>query len=104
MPEKRFLQTPFPRLSYDEAMARYGSDKPDLRFEMALVDLSEIVAHSTFRVFSGALAEGGVVKLLVGPGLADYSRKQIDELEAIAKILARRGWRGPRWMTPPPPR
>ncbi|MCB0076635.1 MAG: aspartate--tRNA ligase [Anaerolineales bacterium] len=91
MPEKRFLQTPFPRLSYDEAMARYGSDKPDLRFEMALVDLSEIVAHSTFRVFSGALAEGGVVKLLVGPGLADYSRKQIDELEAIAKDLGAKG-------------
>src|SRR5690606_7630855 len=54
----------FPRLSYDEAVERYGSDKPDLRFGMELVDVSDIVARSGFRVFSGAVKQGGRVKVL----------------------------------------
>jgi aspartyl-tRNA synthetase len=92
MPEKRFLQVPFPRLSYQEAVDRYGSDKPDLRFGLPLVEVSEIVRGSEFRVFRSALDEqGGVVKVLRGPGLGSYSRKQIDELEAIAKELGAKG-------------
>lgn len=92
LPEKRFLQVPFPRLTYYEAMDRYGSDKPDLRFGLPLVDVSEIVQHSTFRVFQMALATPkGVVKVLRAPGLATYSRKQITELETIAKNLGAKG-------------
>ncbi|MGB0387875.1 MAG: aspartate--tRNA ligase [Ardenticatenaceae bacterium] len=92
LPEKRFLQVPFPRLSYDEAMDRYGSDKPDLRFGLPLVDVGEIVQNSTFRVFQMALAgEKGVVKVLRAPGLGTYSRKQIGDLEAIAKNLGAKG-------------
>ncbi len=92
MPEKRFLQTPFPRLTYQEAMDRYGSDKPDLRFDLPLVDVGEIVQHSEFRVFHDALASAtGAVKVLRAPGLAGYSRKQIEELEAIAKELGAKG-------------
>ncbi len=91
LPNKRFLQTPFPRLSYAEATDRYGSDKPDLRFGLPFADVSEIVKESTFRVFSSALESGGAVKVLRAPGLASYSRKQIEELEAIAKELGAKG-------------
>jgi aspartyl-tRNA synthetase len=77
---KRILFKPFPRLSYEEAMERYGSDRPDMRFEMWLVDLSDLVAHSDFRVFSSVVAEGGQVKGIRIPGCADYTRKQLDEL------------------------
>ncbi|MBA3533707.1 MAG: aspartate--tRNA ligase [Ardenticatenales bacterium] len=95
MPDKRFFQVPFPRLTYDEAMNRYGSDKPDLRFSLPLVDVSEMLKGSTFRVFQGALdpteIPNGTVKVLRAPGLGGYSRKQIEELEAIAKELGAKG-------------
>jgi aspartyl-tRNA synthetase len=77
---KRLLFKPFPRLSYEEAMDRYGSDKPDMRFDMLLVDLSDLVAESGFRVFSSAVGEGGQVKGIRVPGCAAYTRKQVDEL------------------------
>jgi len=77
---KRLLYKPFPRLTYREAMDRYGSDKPDMRFEMLLVDLSDLVADCGFRIFSSAVAEGGQVKGIRVPGCAGYSRKQLDEL------------------------
>jgi aspartyl-tRNA synthetase len=77
---KRLLFKPFPRLSYQEAMDRYGSDKPDMRFEMLLVDLSDLLAESGFRVFSSTVAEGGQVKGIRVPGCAGYTRKQVDEL------------------------
>lgn len=91
LPDRQILSIPFPRLSYDEALARYGSDKPDLRFGLELHDLGEIFAQSEFRVFRGALDAGGQVKGLRGPGLAEYSRKQLDELEAFVKEFGARG-------------
>ncbi|WP_041610994.1 aspartate--tRNA ligase [Treponema primitia] len=97
----------FKRLSYEEAMERYGSDKPDLRFDMPMQDFGPYVAEGSFQAFKDALAAGeadkaaaaargislagGGVKVLVVPGKADYSRKQIEELEAQAKIYRAKG-------------
>ena len=79
------VQTPFPRIPSDEAMGSYGSDKPDTRFEMKLVDLSEAFKNSGFKVFSGALASGGQVKAInVKGGAVQYSRKDIDGLTEYA--------------------
>ncbi|HOT90633.1 MAG TPA: aspartate--tRNA ligase [Anaerolineae bacterium] len=89
-PEKRVL-SPFPRLTYAEALARYGTDKPDLRFGMELVDLSDALAESGFGVFSGALQAGGKIKAIVAPGCADYSRSQLDELTEIVKAQGAKG-------------
>lgn len=87
---------PFPRMSYDEAMSRYGSDKPDTRFGLELVDVSEIVKHSSFKVFAGAVANGGQVKAINVKGAANtYSRKDID---ALAEFVARYGAKGLAWL------
>ncbi len=85
------LETPFLRLTYREAMETYGSDKPDLRFGMPIVDISEAVAGTSFRVFADALAAGGVIKAIVAPGCAGYSRKQTDELTGF---VAKYGLKG----------
>ncbi|MCL2139663.1 MAG: aspartate--tRNA ligase, partial [Treponema sp.] len=86
------LPASFQRLTYDEAMEQYGTDKPDLRFEMPLKDFSPYVEACGFQVFKDALAEGtGAVKALVLKGKSDYSRKQIEELEAHAKIYRAKG-------------
>ncbi|MFC9597807.1 aspartate--tRNA ligase [Peribacillus butanolivorans] len=83
---------PFPRMTYNEAMSRYGSDKPDTRFEMELKDVSEIVKDSDFKVFTGAVANGGQVKaIVVKGGNADYSRKDIDALAEFAAIYGAKG-------------
>jgi aspartyl-tRNA synthetase len=82
---------PFPRFTYPEAMARYGSDKPDIRFEMFLTDLGDLVAGSEFKVFSDTLAAGGQVKGICLTGCAEYTRKQIDELAEIAKTFGAKG-------------
>lgn len=76
------FQGPFARMPYKQAMEEYGSDKPDLRFGMKLVDVSEIVKNSDFQVFSGAVASGGVVKAVCVPGGSVISRKEIEELTA----------------------
>jgi aspartyl-tRNA synthetase len=89
-PHKRMIE-PFPRMTYSESMARYGTDKPDLRYGMELVDLSDLVAHSGFRVFSSTVAEGGQVKAIALPGCAGYSRRQIDELTAFVKNYGAKG-------------
>ena len=81
-PHKHMIE-PFPRLTYHESMARFGTDKPDLRFGMELADLSDLVAGSEFRVFSDTVAGGGQVKGLALPGCAEYSRRQVDELAAF---------------------
>ena len=86
---------PFVRMSYDEAMGRFGSDKPDLRFGLELVDLSEVVKNASFKVFADVLAKGGQVKALVAPGCGSYSRKDIDDL---GKIAARYRAKGLAWM------
>ncbi len=88
---KPILQKPFPVLSYQEAMDKYGSDKPDLRFGMEHVDLSELVAGSPFGVFSGAVAAGGKVKGIVAPGCAGYSRKELDDLADLARRAGAKG-------------
>ncbi len=88
---KRLKFKPFPRLTYADAMARYGSDKPDLRFGLELVDLSDLVASSQFRVFAATVAEGGQVKGIRAPGCGDYSRSQIDELNAFAQGQGAKG-------------
>jgi len=90
VPHKR-LVTPFPRLTYAEAMARFGSDKPDLRYGLELVDVSDVVAASQFGVFRAALDTGGQVKGLRIPGAGSYSRKQIDEVVELAKQAGARG-------------
>ena len=79
------LETPFARYTYEEVMNRWGIDKPDLRFGMELVDLSDTVAGCDFKVFADNVASGGVVKAIVLESGATYSRKQIDELTQVAK-------------------
>jgi aspartyl-tRNA synthetase len=82
---------PFPRLTYKEAMERYGSDKPDLRFGMELIDLSDILRDSSFKVFSGAIASGGQVKAITVKGCADWSRKEVDNWGQVAQAFGAKG-------------
>lgn len=79
------LPAEWPRMTYAEAMRRYGSDKPDLRFEMELVDLSDDLRETDFAPFAETLAKGGEIKCIVVKGKADYSRKQTDELQEFVK-------------------
>lgn len=79
------LPTEWPRMTYAEAMRRYGSDKPDLRFEMELADLSDELRDTDFAPFADTLANGGEIKCIVVKGRADYSRKQTDELQEFVK-------------------
>ncbi|MBA2869763.1 aspartyl-tRNA synthetase [Anoxybacillus calidus] len=90
------LPIPFPRMSYDEAMSRYGSDKPDTRFAMELVDLSEQVKGCGFKVFASAVENGGQVKAINVKGAADkYSRKDID---GLTEFVSRYGAKGLAWL------
>ena len=79
------LPEQFPRMTYAEALRRYGSDKPDLRFEMELADLTDLLGDTDFAPFKSAIESGGEVKCIVVKGKADYSRKQTDELQEIVK-------------------
>ncbi|HEY1014453.1 MAG TPA: aspartate--tRNA ligase [Herpetosiphonaceae bacterium] len=94
VPHKRII-SPFPRLSYHEAIERFGSDKPDLRYGLELIDMAAAVAGASFGVFADALAAGGRVKAIRLPGCGTYSRKQVDELQEVAKIG---GAKGMAWM------
>ena len=86
------IRTPFPRLGYDEAMRRFGVDAPDLRFGMEIVDVSEDVGNGGFKVFRDATASGGVVRgLRVEGGAEALSRKDIGQLEELAKVYGARG-------------
>src|SRR6478752_2928901 len=85
------IKTPFARLTYREALDRYGSDKPDRRFEMELVDLGETFRESGFKVFRGALDAGGVVKAINAKGFAGITIGQADELTEIAKLHGAKG-------------
>jgi aspartyl-tRNA synthetase len=97
VPERPLLATPFPRFTYAEAMERFGSDKPDLRFGMELVDLApELIGPdgapaSGFRVFDQALTAGGRVKAISAPGLGDAPRSRIDELTETARRFGAKG-------------
>ncbi len=85
------VATPFRRMTYAEAMDKYGSDKPDLRFGMEFVNLSDLAATCGFSVFKGAVEAGGQVKAINAKGLGAYSRKQIDELTELAKTYKAKG-------------
>ncbi|MEQ6390070.1 aspartate--tRNA ligase [Bacillaceae bacterium S4-13-58] len=86
------VSTPFPRLSYQEAMERFGSDKPDTRFEMELKTVSEVVKSSGFKVFSGAVDSGGKVSAINVKGKAsEFSRKDIDALTEFVKVYGAKG-------------
>jgi aspartyl-tRNA synthetase len=99
------LKIPFERLTYAEAVGRYGLDKPDLRFGLELADISDIVADSGFKVFSSVVAKGGVVKALNAKGCVDFSRKEIDDLTELAAVYRAKGlaWikvREDAWQSP----
>jgi aspartyl-tRNA synthetase len=90
------IPSPFPRMTYDEAMSRFGSDKPDTRFGLELVDLSEIVKNSGFKVFAAAVEKGGQVKSINVKGAAEkYSRKDMD---ALTEFVAVYGAKGLAWL------
>lgn len=91
------VQTPFKRIPYDEAMARYGSDKPDTRFEMELIDVSEVIKEAPFKVFTGAVEAGGQVKLInLKNKASEYTRKDIDE--GLNEFAGRHGAKGLAWL------
>lgn len=85
------LTTPFPRMTYDEAMARFGIDRPDIRFGLELCDVSDIVKDTGFKVFANAVKNGGLVKAVNAKGCSSFTRKQIDELTEFAAIYKAKG-------------
>jgi aspartyl-tRNA synthetase len=85
------LTLPFPRMTYAEAMDRYGLDKPDTRFGLELSDVTDIVATSDFKVFASVAKKGGLVKALNAKGSSDLSRKEIDDLTAFVAIYRAKG-------------
>jgi aspartyl-tRNA synthetase len=93
--DRRLLAKPFPRLSYQEAMSRFGTDRPDMRFGMELVDVSDLVAGCRFGIFSKTVAGGGQVKGICVPGCGTYSRRQIDEL---TELVRGEGAKGLVWL------
>lgn len=90
VPEKPIMQTPFPRLTWHEAMSRFGTDKPDMRFGMEIRDITDIVKGCGFKVFADA-AQKGFVKCLTVEGGSEFSRKDIDDYTEIAKIYGAKG-------------
>jgi aspartyl-tRNA synthetase len=91
LPHKRLLLSPWPRVTYKEALQRFGKDNPDLRYGMELADLTDLVGGSGFKVFDGALAEGGEVRGINAKGSGDYTRKQLDELIEFVKKYGAKG-------------
>ncbi len=89
------LTTPFPRMTYDEAIARFGTDRPDTRFGLELIDLTDIARTCGFKVFRSAVEGGGVVKCINAKGCADFSRKDLDDLTAY---VGQFGARGMAWV------
>ncbi|WP_418792264.1 aspartate--tRNA ligase [Phosphitispora sp. TUW77] len=85
------IETPFPRLTYRDAMDRYGSDKPDLRFGLELKDFTDLAAASDFKVFASVAAAGGQVRGINAKGCADFTRKEIDDLTRFVSIYGAKG-------------
>jgi aspartyl-tRNA synthetase len=97
------LSKPFPRLSYQEAMSRFGRDNPDIRFGLELSDVSQIVVNTEFKVFKNVVASGGIIKGMNAKGLGHYSRKDLDDLTDFVKEFEAKGL---AWLTvdsPPTP-
>ena len=90
------VQLPLPRMTYEEAMRRYGSDKPDIRFGLELKDISDLVADSPFKAFADSVASGGNVQLIAVPGGSAFSRKEIDSLGEYVKTYRAKGL---AWLT-----
>jgi len=90
-PHKRMLASPWPRLTYREAMERFGKDNPDLRYGLELKDIKDLVAGSGFKVFEMVVAQGGDVRGINAKGCAEYTRKQIDELTEYVKNFGAKG-------------
>jgi aspartyl-tRNA synthetase len=88
---KQLLFRPFPRLTFAEAMARFGTDKPDLRFGIEIADLDGLVAGTEFRVFNAAIESGERVMAIAAPGCAGYSRREIDDLTRLATGAGAKG-------------
>jgi len=91
VPERPIREIPFPRFTYRQAIDRFGSDKPDVRFGMELTDVGAVVEGSGFRVFDSVLASGGRVVAIAAPGLADASRSRVEELVERAKRSGAKG-------------
>jgi aspartyl-tRNA synthetase len=85
------LKTPFPRLTYAEAKSKYGSDKPDLRFGMEIRDIGDVVKGTEFKVFAEVVKNNGVIRAICAPGIAGYSRKEIDDLIKQANEFGAKG-------------
>ncbi len=101
----REVQLPFARMTYDQAVAAYGVDKPDLRFDLPLVDISDLAASCGFKVFAAAVKKGGIVKAMNVKGGAAFTRKELDDLADFAAIYKARGmaWikvREDGWQSP----
>ena len=99
------LKRPFSQLTYQEAVGRYGLDKPDTRFDLELKDISDIVAGSNFKVFANAVKKGGIVKALNAKGCIDFSRKEIDDLTEFVAVYRAKGmaWikvKEDKWQSP----
>ena len=92
------IKTPFPRIDMQEALLKYGTDKPDLRYDLVIADVSEVLRESTSTVFRSALDAGGVVRCFAVPGGSDMSRRELDELALIAKGA---GAKGLAWIPGP---
>ncbi len=92
------MDAPWPVLTYDEAMARFGSDKPDLRFGMEITDLADVVSQCDFQVFQQALSSGGQVRGLCIPGAAGWSRKDLDDLTAFVRRFGAKGLATFQWQ------
>lgn len=91
LPHKKLLASPWPRLTYHEALTRFGKDNPDLRYELELKDITELVIDCEFQVFKRVVAEGGEVRGINASGMGFYSRKQIDELAEYASRFGAKG-------------
>ena len=91
LPGKRLLASPWPRLTHHEAVERFGTDKPDLRFGLELYTLNEVFASTDFMVFQNVIKSGGVIKCLVAPGCAEYTRKEVDDLTTFCKEQGAKG-------------
>lgn len=96
------LKTPFERMTYKEAMENYGSDKPDIRFDMKIQDISDLVKDCGFGVFTGAIENGGSVRAIVAKNASSvYTRKEIDKLTEYAKGIGAKGLAYVRWVDEP---
>lgn len=91
LPGKRLLASPWPRLTHREAVERFGTDKPDLRFGLELYTLNGVFANTDFMVFQNVIKSGGVIKCLVAPGCAEYTRKEVDDLTIFCKEQGAKG-------------